>query len=221
MQRHSCLFVYRRAIMNNPLDALKALKTGNAQFVSTVEQAKPLTTAIEASAMHEAQKPFAIVLSCSDSRAPAELLFNQGFGALFVVRVAGNIVTPAQLASIEFAVMSFGVPLVVVMGHSNCGAIAASIDALEHPEKPVPDGLQPIVVPICSIVAPLLDSPLKGDRVALMNQAIRDNVSSAAGQLRAASGVIKERVASQDLLVVGAEYNLQSGVVDFFDGLPM
>jgi len=204
--------------MQSALDALDTLKKGNERFVAdggnidaNVGQAKHRYMAV--------QSPIAIILGCSDSRVPVELVFNQGFGALFVIRVAGNVVASNQLGSIEYAVQSFQTPLVVVLGHSNCGAVAATIDDLKRPNSPRTPGLLSIIDRISPAVSPLLETPLKNDKVALNAQAIRANIHQAADQLRHGSQMLEERIDNKTLLVVGAEYSLETGVVDFFDGV--
>lgn len=166
------------------------------------------------------QKPVAIILGCSDSRVPAELVFDQGFGSLFVIRVAGNVVAPSQVGSVEYAVQSFETPLVVVLGHSNCGAVAATIAELERPDSARTPNIWSIVDRISPAVMTLMETPLKDDKEALNAHAIRANIRLAADHLRHGSRMLEERVASKKLLVVGAEYSLETGVVEFFDGLP-
>lgn len=202
--------------MQTPTEALAALKAGNTRFLTAVNGAEALSIKPDTTAMSGAQHPFAIILGCSDSRVPAELVFDQGFGQLFVVRVAGNIVGPSQLGSVEFAVETFGTPLVVVMGHSNCGAIAATINAVQNPNVTIPVNLLPIVEPIRPAVEPL--ASLKSvDNDALMTQAIQVNVSNAVSQLTTGSDAISKKLATDKLMVVGAVYSLETGVVEFID----
>src|SRR6476659_6660416 len=119
--------------MISGIDALDRLREGNARFVAN--ESRPSDAADQAlrARLVAGQAPFAIVLGCSDSRVPAELVFDQGFGDLFVIRVAGNIVAPSQVGSVEFAAARYGTPLVVVMGHSQCGAILATLEELQQP----------------------------------------------------------------------------------------
>lgn len=202
--------------MQTPTEALAALKAGNTRFLTAVNGAEALSIKPDTTAMSGAQHPFAIILGCSDSRVPAELVFDQGFGQLFVVRVAGNIVGPSQLGSVEFAVETFGTPLVVVMGHSNCGAIAATINAVQNSNVTIPVNLLPIVEPIRPAVEPL--ASLKSvDNDALMTQAIQVNVSNAVSQLTTGSDAISKKLATDKLMVVGAVYSLETGVVEFID----
>jgi carbonic anhydrase len=160
------------------------------------------------------------VLGCSDSRVPAEIVFDQGLGDLFVIRVAGNIVAPSQVGSVEFAAERFGTRLVVVLGHSSCGAVLATIDELRRPTENQSRNLRSIVDRVRPAVEPLLATELRHDPEALVRDAVRANVRVAASQLRHGSAILEQLIANDGLLVVGAEYSLQTGVVDFFDGAP-
>jgi carbonic anhydrase len=172
------------------------------------------------------QAPCAIVLGCSDSRVPAEMVFDQGLGDLFVIRVAGNIVAPSQVGSIEFAAARYGVRLVVVLGHSQCGAVLASLEELERPSNNRSPNLGFIVNSIVPNVEPLLaaaqasEASESNDRAALIRRAVRANIRASANHLRHGSALLEQLIRDNGLLVVGAEYSLESGVVDFFDGLP-
>ena len=203
--------------MVSAAEALERLREGNRRFVND----EPLHRADVESRRQEltkGQEPFAIVLGCADSRAPAEIIFDQGLGDLFVIRVAGNIVEPSQTGSVEFAASKFGTRLVVVLGHSECGAISATIDALRSPGGPGSENLQSIVEFVRPSVAPLLDSDLDSESV--LEQAIRANVRASAERLRHASPIIEELERDEGLVIVGAEYSLETGQVDFFDGVP-
>ncbi len=166
------------------------------------------------------QEPFAIVLGCSDSRVPAEIVFDQGLGDLFVIRVAGNIVASSQIGSVEFAAERFGTPLVVVLGHSRCGAVLATLEELMRPREGQSRNLRSIVDRIRPSVEALLSTELRHDSEALVRHAVRSNVRVSANHLRHGSGVLEHLIHSDGLLVVGAEYSLETGVVDFFDGVP-
>ncbi len=166
------------------------------------------------------QTPFAILLGCSDSRVPAEIVFDQGLGDLFVIRVAGNIVAPSQVGSIEFAAERFGVRLVVVLGHSQCGAVAAALEALERPSENQSPNLGIIVRSIMPSVEAAAAQVGRSDREALLNCAIRENIRASAEHLRSGSDVLERMIREHDLMVVGAEYSLKTGTVDFFDGMP-
>jgi carbonic anhydrase len=202
------------------LDALQRLREGNARFVSNVRSIDALASLSRRIDPLEKQQPFAIILGCADSRAPAETVFDTGLGDLFVIRVAGNIVAPSQVGSVEFAAERFGTQLVVVMGHSHCGAISATIEAMEPQEEaPKSRNLLSITDRIAPVIAPLMRTELVKDRPALYRAATRANVSAAAEHLRHGSRLLEELRLNQGLVVVGAEYDLETGVVDFFDGV--
>jgi carbonic anhydrase len=165
------------------------------------------------------QEPFAIVLGCSDSRVPAEIVFDQGLGDLFVIRVAGNVVAPSQVGSVEFAAGRFGTRLVVVLGHSQCGAIEATLEELGRPSRDQSRNLRSIVDRIRPSVEPLLG--LGHLPEALLREAVRANIRVSANQLRHGSELLEQLIQKDGLLVVGAEYSLQTGVVDFFDGVQL
>ncbi len=202
-------------------DALNRLREGNRRFTSNVRSLDALlshTRRGELAAVR--QEPFAIVLGCSDSRVPAEIVFDQGLGDLFVIRVAGNIVAPSQVGSVEFAAERFGTRLVVVMGHTACGAILATLEQIENPEGSSSSNLASIVNRVRPSIEPLMKTPLAHDRAALLHEGMRSNVRVAADHLRHGSSLLEQLVLEDGLLVVGAEYNLETGEVDFFDGVP-
>jgi len=202
------------------LEALARLRDGNRSFVASLRDPAATVTPAPRLPLPKEQLPFAIILGCSDSRVPAELVFGQGFGDLFVIRVAGNIVAPSQVGSVEFAAARFGTRLAVVLGHTQCGAITATIEELRQPASQQSPNLHSIVDRIRPAIEPLLDTPLAGQPDALVARAVRANIRSAADHLRHGSEVL-ERLAQRDgLLIVGAEYCLETGVVDFFDGVP-
>jgi len=208
------------AIVNTALEALRRLQEGNQRFVSDVRGQGSSTGQIRRDELVAGQEPFASILGCSDSRAPAELVFDQGLGELFVIRVAGNIVAPSQIGSVEFAACLYDTPLVVVMGHSMCGAVMTTLDELERPTGNRSPNLQSIVNRIRPSVQVLLEADLHKNREVLLKQAIRANIRASASQLRHGSGILEDLIARDRLLVVGAEYSLETGVVEFFDGLP-
>jgi carbonic anhydrase len=195
--------------------ALQRLRDGNQRFASNVAIDAFLSQNRRA-ALARRQEPLAIVLGCSDSRVPAEIVFDQGLGDLFVIRVAGNIVAPSQVGSVEFAAEAFGTRLVVVLGHSQCGAIQATLDELQQPTAGQSRNLRSIVDRIRPAVEGLFATPLKEDRDALVREAVRANIRASVNHLRHGSAVL-EQLAGDGLLVVGAEYSLESGVVDFFE----
>ena len=168
------------------------------------------------SGLAQGQAPFAVVVGCSDSRVPPEIVFDQGLGDLFVIRVAGNIVAPSQIGSVEFAAENFGCQLVVVLGHSNCGAVSATLEQLQHSEEARSENLRSIVDRISPSVEGLLESDLKDNPEALLEAAVEANIRASVKQLRQGSDILKQLVESRELLIVGAEYSLQTGVVNFF-----
>jgi carbonic anhydrase len=166
------------------------------------------------------QTPFAIILGCSDSRVPAEIVFDQGLGDLFVIRVAGNIVAASQVGSVEFAAARYDTRLVVVLGHSQCGAILATLEELQQATGNQSRNLHSIVDRIRPFVEALLATELKNDPETLVRHAVRANIRGSADHLRHGSKVLEELIQENGLLVVGAEYSLETGLVDFFDGVP-
>jgi len=166
------------------------------------------------------QQPFAIILGCSDSRVPSEIVFDQGLGDLFVIRVAGNIVAPSQVGSVEFAAARYSTRLVVVLGHSQCGAILATLEELRAPTTNQSRNLQSIVDRVRPSVEAVFAGNVGPDSDALVQQAVRANIRASVDHLRHGSRVLEELIQDQGLLVVGAEYALETGVVDFFDLAP-
>ncbi len=197
-------------------EALAALRAGNERFVGNVRSVDALLSQARRDDLADAQAPFAIVLSCSDSRVPAEIVFDCGLGDLFVVRVAGNVVAPSLVGSVEFAAAKFNTQLVVVMGHSNCGAIAATLDELRQPGAHLSDNVRDIVERIAPAVVGLVEAGLPEEE--LVPAATRANVRNAASHLAHGSRVLERRIAEGRLSVVAAQYDLRTGVVDFFDG---
>lgn len=206
--------------MISALDALDRLRKGNQRFVSDIRGQGSSTGQTRRDELVAGQEPFAIILGCSDSRVPAEIVFDQGLGELFVIRVAGNIVAPSQIGSVEFAACLYDTPLVVVMGHSMCGAVITTLEELERPTGNRSTNLQSIVNRIRPSVQALLETGLHDNPEALLRQAIRANIRASASQLRHGSKILEDLIEKGRLLVVGAEYSLETGVVEFFDGLP-
>lgn len=200
-------------------EALARLREGNRRFVSDV-RSHELAGEARRRELANGQEPFAIILGCSDSRVPAELIFDQGLGDLFVIRVAGNIVAASQVGSVEFAAARYGTRLVVVLGHSQCGAILATLEELQQPRDHQSPNLRSIVDRIRPSVEGLLATNLKHDPAALVHEAVRANIRASADHLRHGSDVLERLMANDGLLVVGAEYSLETGVVTFFDGVP-
>ena len=203
--------------MISPRAALERLRAGNRRFVADDRSHDPLTNRARRRELTTGQEPFAIILGCSDSRVPAELVFDQGLGDLFVIRVAGNIVAPSQVGSVEFAAARFGTQLVVVLGHSQCGAVLATLDELRRPAENQSRNLRSIVDRVRPSVEALLETDLRHDREALVRHAVRANIRASVNQLRHGSEILERLIETDGLLVVGAEYSLETGVVEFFD----
>lgn len=199
-------------------EALKRLREGNQRFTSNLRALEPLFSHTRREELLSGQAPFAIILGCSDSRVPAEIVFDQGLGDLFVIRVAGNIVAPSQIGSVEFAVSQFGTRLVVVLGHSQCGAICATIDELTNKDaSSSSENIRSIVERVKPSIQSLMATDLKNNRAALEKEAVRANVRASVNQLQHGSTIIENLVETDSLLIVGAEYSLETGVVEFFD----
>lgn len=198
-------------------EALERLRRGNERFRTGKPAMQQNIQKADTAALREEQHPFAIVLGCSDSRVPAEIVFDQGLGDLFVIRVAGNVVAPSQVGSVEFAASRFGTPLVVVLGHSNCGAIRATLEELLQPMENQSRNLRSIVDRIRPSVEGLLNTDLKDDQETLLRYAVRANVGVSVSHLRHGSEILENLVQNSGLLVVGADYSLETGEVEFFD----
>ena len=194
-------------------DALLKLREGNRRFA---------TGASVASRAHQAdlsggQAPFATVLACTDSRVPVELVFDQGFGDLFVIRVAGNVVAPSQVGSIEFAASQFGTKLVVILGHSNCGAVAATLRQLSLDQTHGSPNLRSIVDRVQPAVESVLDAHENGHEETLIKAAVRANIRASVEKLSHDSPLLEQLVGDGDLEIVGAEYSIETGKVEFLD----
>jgi carbonic anhydrase len=200
--------------------ALDRLQEGNRRFVANQSALSGFSNAARRVELVAGQEPFAIILGCSDSRVPAELVFDQGFGDLFVIRVAGNIVAPSQVGSVEFAASRFGTPLVVVMGHSQCGAIVATLEELQGRATTPSKNLRSIVDRVRPSIEPLLAHVTGADSEALVREAVRANVRASVHHLRHGSELLEKLITDNGLAVVGAEYSLETGVVDFFENVP-
>jgi carbonic anhydrase len=205
--------------MKSARAAFEQLKAGNRRFVTARTVDDPSSRKRPAD-LATGQEPFAIILGCSDSRVPAEIVFDQGLGDLFVIRVAGNIVAPSQVGSVEFAAERFGTRLVVVLGHSQCGAILATVEQLRQPAESQSRNLRSIVDRVRPSVEGLFRTELRNDLDALVRQAVRANVEVAVNHLRHGSEVLEQLIRSNSLVVLGAEYSLESGVVEFYGEVP-
>ena len=201
-------------------EALERLREGNRRFVAGAPSHASLTSAARRDELTEGQEPFAIILGCSDSRVPAEMVFDQGLGDLFVIRVAGNIVAPSQVGSVEFAAERFHTRLVVVLGHSGCGAILATLDEIRREDGVPSRNLRSIVDRVRPAVEPLLRTELRHEPEALVREAVRANIRASVDHLRHGSDVLEALIRGNGLVVVGAEYSLETGQVEFFDARP-
>ncbi len=197
--------------------ALTRLKEGNARFVAGVRSIDKLLTLTNRMDYLSGQEPFAIILGCSDSRVPAEIVFDQGLGDLFVIRVAGNIVAPSQIGSVEFAAEQFKTRLVVVMGHTHCGAVRATLEEMHRPKGVPSKNIQSIVDRIRPSLEPFVHTELWSRQEELFKQATRANVRASVNQLRHSSQVLEHLIVQEGLMIIGAEYDLQTGKVEFFE----
>ncbi|HEY8210218.1 MAG TPA: carbonic anhydrase [Myxococcaceae bacterium] len=198
----------------SPPQALQRLVDGNRRFRDTSAESR--ARAWNASQADQAQRPFAIVLGCSDSRTPVEILFDQGFGELFVVRIAGNVVAPSVIGSIEFAASAFGTRLVVVMGHTRCGAISATVNELQTGHGPESKNIRAIT----DRIAPHIQGLVRpGDTEQILREATRANVRASVDQLRHGSRILEDLVVAGRVAVVGAEYELETGAVSFLESV--
>ena len=199
-------------------EAFKRLREGNLRFAANVRGSDAFLSHSQRAELSMGQQPFAIILGCSDSRVPAEIVFDQGLGDLFVIRVAGNIVAPSQVGSVEFAAERYGTRLVLVLGHSQCGAILATLEELRRPAENQSHNLRSIVDRVRPSVEGLFHLELDEDT--LVKHAVRANIRASVDHLRHGSQVLEQLIHDDGLLVVGAEYSLETGVVEFFDGVP-
>jgi carbonic anhydrase len=198
-------------------EALKRLKEGDQRFVSGVRSIDTIVKQIQRADFVAGQAPFAIILGCSDSRVPAEIIFDQGLGDLFVIRVAGNIVAPSQVGSVEFAAEMFGTRLVVVLGHTMCGAVKATIDELERPSEKKSSNVLSIVNRIRPTIEPLFHTEHRNDPEKLLESCIHANILAATNHLMHGSKMLENLVQQGELEIVGAEYSLETGYVNFYD----
>jgi carbonic anhydrase len=203
--------------MDSASEALEQLREGNRRFVASERSSDAFVSHARRAELATGQQPFAIVLGCSDSRVPAEIVFDQGLGDLFVIRVAGNIVAPSQIGSIEFAAARFGTRLVVVLGHSQCGAILATLEELRIPTESQSRNMRAIVDRVRPSIEALLQTQLGDHPEVLVKEAVRANIRASVDQLRHGSEILEQLIRDEGLVIVGAEYSLETGVVEFFD----
>jgi carbonic anhydrase len=201
-------------------EALQRLQEGNIRFTLDVRGPDAFMNQSRREELKNNQEPFAIILGCADSRVPAEIIFDQGLGDLFVIRIAGNIVAPSGIGSVEFAASRFGTRLVVVLGHSRCGAILATLEELRRPTENQSRNLRSIVDRVRPSVEGLLSADPRPDLDAVVNEAVRANIRASVRNLRKGSEILEQLVQDGSLTIVGAEYSLETGVVEFLEGLP-
>ena len=203
------------------MECLQRLMDGNERFVANARLSDAALGHLRRTEIATNQKPFAVILGCSDSRVPAELVFDQGLGDLFVIRVAGNIVAPSQLASVEFAAQAFGTGLVVVLGHSNCGAVSATLDDLTPDRPEAPQTLNSIISRIRPVIVPLVELGTANQlpREALMRAGVRANIRASVDAIQRGTALLEKMVTSGEMLVVGAEYDLTTGKVELLQAL--
>jgi carbonic anhydrase len=206
--------------MTKGQEALQRLREGNERFASEASTGEAFLRRMGRAKTVFQQEPFAVILGCSDSRVPVEIVFDQDLGDLFVIRVAGNIVAPSQLGSVEYAAELIGTRLVVVLGHTHCGAILGTLERLRRPAAPLSPHTRFIADLIRPAVAGLLAPELRYDRDTLIRESVRANVRQSVDQLRHGSKILERLIDSDDLLIVGAEYALETGKVEFFDDRP-
>jgi carbonic anhydrase len=199
--------------------ALELLREGNHRFVTDASQRDSFASGIRRVALTFGQAPFAAILGCSDSRVPVEIVFDQGLGDLFVIRVAGNIVAPSQIGSVEFAAEQFGTRLVVVLGHSRCGAVETTVEQLRRPIENQSRNLHSIVDLVRPAVQGVIESGMGHDHDTLVEQAVRANIRASVRRLRHGSDIIENLIQSSGLVVIGSYYSLETGIVEFFDDI--
>jgi carbonic anhydrase len=202
------------------LEALERLRAGNQRFIRGMHDIESVSSPLRRHSLVAGQEPFAIILGCSDSRVPAEIVFDQGLGDLFVIRVAGNVVAASQVGSVEFAAERFGTQLVVVLGHTQCGAIQATVESLQNPHDGHSHNLRSIVDRVRPSVEPLMATELRHRPAELLHHAVRANILASSNHLRHGSELLESLIETRGLMVVGAEYSLETGAVEFFEGVP-
>ena len=202
--------------MKSAHEGLRALREGNQRFVAGTSVSGAVDDRALRGELASGQAPFAVVVGCSDSRVTPETVFDQSLGDLFVVRVAGHVLAAPQVGSVEFAVQSFGTPLVVVLGHTRCGAVAATLREMEAPSVGLSAGLAALVEAIRPTIEPLLKDGAGGASSELSEHAVRAHVQATVTRLKHDSQLLSDRAHDGELHLVGAVYSLDSGQVEFF-----
>ena len=200
-------------------EALKRLRDGNARFAASARDSELFISHARRAEVAERQEPFAIILGCSDSRVPAEIVFDQGLGDLFVIRVAGNIVAPSQVGSVEFAAERYQTPLVVVLGHSQCGAILATLEEMRQPAEKQSRNLHAIVGRVRPAIEGLVKLRGTASSDDFVEECVRANIRASVNHLRHGSEVLEQLIQDKGLMIVGAEYSLETGIVEFLDDI--
>ena len=203
--------------MTTAADALKRLNEGNQRFVSGISSSQRRVYHERRKELVAGQSPYAIILGCADSRVPVNVVFDEGLGDLFVIRVAGNIVDEAITGSVEYAAANLGSKLVVVLGHTHCGAVAATLQEMQQPTNTLSSNLRFIVDSIEPAVQNLANENSGSNSSELVSDAVKVNVLQSVANLQATSSILTDLVATGGLKFVGARYDLESGVVEFFD----
>lgn len=203
--------------MTSAQEALDILRAGNRRFVKGEFDDVAAANRAYPGSLSDGQQPLAVVLACSDSRVPVELVFDQGFGSLFVIRVAGNVAGPTPIGSIEYAVRQFGTPLIVVLGHSQCGAVMATLAELAGEPGQSSPGLRAIVDRVRPAVEPILAAHSDYRDASVIEQSVRANIRASVRRLSNGSRVIDKLIGAGELLVIGAEYSIETGRVEFFE----
>lgn len=205
-----------------PQSSLQRLIDGNERFAKGLRSIDSINTALDRERLaRDGQKPFATILTCSDSRVPAEMVFDAGLGELFVVRVAGNIVAPSLIASIEFSALSLGTSICVVMGHTKCGAVNGALAGVAKGDKAPTKSLEVLLNEIQPVAKKALESmsAKSGEKTSsaemVLNKAIHLNVEHTIERLLEASPEIRSRIEARTFQVVGAVYDIETGVVEF------
>jgi carbonic anhydrase len=205
----------------SPAEAIQRLKDGNQRFYTGMRSVEPLLSHLKMRELAQnGQKPFAIVLTCSDSRSPAEMIFDQGLGDLFVIRVAGNVVAPSLLASIEFAAANFGTPAVLVLGHTQCGAVKATFNNVRNPREAIPShNLAELIGRIRPAVEVVVheEDPRGSDEALILRKATRENVIRSMQLIMEQSQIVRDLVQEGRLQLDGAVLDISSGRVDFIE----
>jgi carbonic anhydrase len=190
-----------------PAEAIARLKDGNSRYTNGNLQHPGQTTERRAE-LAKSQHPFAIIVSCSDSRVPPEIVFDQGIGDLFICRVAGNVINDESLGSIEYAVDHLGVRLILVLGHQRCGAVQAAKETIAAKGKAFGH-----IESLVTAIKPAVEATVNGD----LDATIKANVKHVVDALRASTPILKPKVDADELKVVGATYSLDTGFVSFLD----